>query len=99
MNNCASQLRLELSRRAKAYAGTQGVGCYESLGSSLTVLFPADASLGTHGNFIDESYRAVLADRTWSPRLGKSHAQRGALPEEHKSNAKELDSCNSSDAL
>ena len=69
------------------------------MGASPTILFAADTSLETHGNFLDESYRAILSHGPWAQRLGKPHAQRHALPDERQADAKELDSCNSSDAL
>lgn len=99
MTNWASKLRVELSQRARDFAATQRVTWYESLGAPPTVLFPADPSTARHGNFIDLSYRAILADPPWAERLGKAHSQRRALPEDRRADAKELDSCNSSDAL
>jgi hypothetical protein len=38
-------------------------------------------------------------ERHPAKRLGKAHSQRHALPEDRRGDAKELDSCNSSDAL
>jgi len=99
VTNWASTLRMELSQRAKDFAGTPGVASYESLGASPTILFAADPGKFRHGNFIDDSYRAILANPPWVERLGKSHSQRHALPEDRRADAKELDSCNSSDAL
>ncbi len=99
MTDWASKLRTELSQRARAFAGTQGVSSYESLDASPTILFPADPTTSRHGSFIDESYRAILANPPWAERLGKAHSQRHALPEDRRADAKELDSCNSSDAL
>ena len=71
MTNWASKLRTELSWRAKDYAKAGGIACYESLGASPTTMFPAGSSVGTHGNFISDSYRAVIANGSWSQRLGK----------------------------
>jgi hypothetical protein len=90
---------VELTQRARDLAATQGVTWYESLGASPTILFPADTSTSRHGNFIDHSYRAILANPPWAERLGKAHSQVRALPEGRRADAKELDSCNSSDAL
>lgn len=52
-----------------------------------------------HGSFADESYAAILANPDWRNRLSKPHTQRHVLPEERRDRARELDSCNSSDAL
>jgi hypothetical protein len=99
VTNWASKLRGDLSQRAKDFAAAHAVPWYESLGAAPTILFPADSSTFRHGNFIDDSYRAVLANQDWAARLQKAHSQRHALPEDRRANAKELDSCNSSDAL
>ena len=97
--NWAAKLRAELAQRAKRFANTQGVTYYESLGASPTVLFPADPDRLRHGNFIEKSYAAILANPVWGKRLEKVHSQRRALPENRRDNARELDSSNSSDAL
>jgi Restriction Endonuclease associating with ARP len=99
VTNWASRLRVELSRRARDFAATQGVPSYESVGAAPTILFPADPSKSRHGNFIDVSYRAILANPLWAERLKKTHSQSRALPRDRQADAKELDSCNSSDAL
>ena len=52
-----------------------------------------------HGNFLTPSYQAILARQDWKVRLQKRHRRLDALPPERHSQAKELDSCNSSDAL
>ena len=58
---------------------------------------------GTHGNFIDASYRRIMANPAWSRRLNKAHtAKRQARPTgpmEDTRTWRELDSANSSDAL
>ena len=99
MTSWASRLRTELLQRAREFAATQGVPWYESRGAVPTILFPANSTTSRHGNFIDDSYRAILATPSWAARLGKPHSQRHALPEDQRGDAKELDSCNSSDAL
>ena len=99
MTNWASRLRNELSQRARAFGASQAITWYESLGAAPTILFPADANVRRHGNFIDLSYRGILENPLWAERLGKAHSQRRALPEERRAGAKELDSSNSSDAL
>jgi hypothetical protein len=53
----------------------------------------------THGNFLPAAYKAILKDSSWSKRLGKVHSlARTSLPREDR-RWRELDSCNSSDAL
>jgi hypothetical protein len=99
MTNWASKLRLELSQHAKEYAATEGATWYASLGDLPTILYPAEPGTSRHGNFIDLSYRAILDNPIWAERLGKAHSQRRALPDDRRADAKELDSCNSSDAL
>lgn len=97
--NWAFELRTELSERAREVAANRGLTYYESRGSTPTILFPADPSTSRHGNFIDDSSRAILANQLWAKRLGKAHSQRRSLPEDRRDDASELDSCNSSDAL
>lgn len=92
-------LRAELARRAKESARDRGVEFYESLGSAPTVLFERDASGDMHGNFHPDSWRAICANPDWRRRLDKAHPQSSALPQTRRASAKELDSCNSSDAL
>ena len=53
-----------------------------------------------HGNFLPESYRAILANPLWARRLRKPHTSaRTALPHNDRGFWSELDSSNSSDAL
>ncbi|WP_089409330.1 PGN_0703 family putative restriction endonuclease [Granulicella rosea] len=58
---------------------------------------------GRHGNFIEASYRRILADPAWSQRLEKSHTagrQAGPTgPDEEVRRWRELDTATSSDAL
>jgi hypothetical protein len=57
----------------------------------------------THGNFIDASYRRILANPAWSARLTKAHTARRQAriqgPDETIRPWNELDACTSSDAL
>ena len=99
MMNWASTLRRELAQRAKRFAVAHNVTHYESLGVSPTIMFPGDPAELCHGNFIDDSYAAILANPTWAKRLRKAHSQRHALPEDRRGDARQLDSSNSSDAL
>ncbi len=66
-----------------------------------SVIFAPDAA--THGNFIDASYRRILANPAWVSRLTKAHtAKRQARPTGPHEEIRpwcELDSATSSDAL
>lgn len=95
----ATSLRKEISRRAKEYAEKRSIPYYLSLGSSPTVIFKSYEGGTLHGNFLPSSYEAILGDRFWSLRLKKPHQQPKALPLEMRTQANELDSSNSSDAL
>jgi len=102
MSGHATRLRGELIQRARSWAGTVGAPWYESLSGTAPVMIfePYQTAAGPrHGNFIDASYLAALADVHWAVRLNKPHPRRGALPPDRGSAAKELDSCTSSDAL
>ena len=69
-------------------------------GETPVVCFPSDATDSTHGNFMRESYRAILANPEWQKRLGKVHTlARRSLPSHAHGRWRELDSCMSSDAL
>ena len=95
----AAELRRELSLRNKQYAAKLGLNCRESYGNPPAICYlPCDAGL-THGNFLPAAYRAILKTESWRKRLEKVHSQaRSSLPREDR-RWRELDSCNSSDAL
>jgi hypothetical protein len=67
------------------------------------VVFAPDSDAASHGNFIDASYRRIVADPAWSRRLTKAHtAKRQARPtgaDEEIRGWRELDTATSSDAL
>jgi hypothetical protein len=63
------------------------------------VLFERDASGNAHGNFHPASWKAMRANPNWAGRLEKVHSRASALPQPKRASARELDSCNSSDAL
>jgi hypothetical protein len=93
----ASHLRHELCVRNREYAKNNELEHVESYGSMPVVVYrPGETR---HGNFLDETYAAIVGNPDWRKRLGKIHAQaKSSLPTcEHK--WKELDSCTSSDAL
>jgi hypothetical protein len=93
----AGTLRNELQKRALAWAASQAVPYYTSLGQSPTVLFEQTIDYGGHGNFHPDSWIAIANNASWKTRLEKPHPKRQALPIE-KASARELDSSNSSDA-
>lgn len=94
----ATGLRQSLSAKALARA-IESRASHELTRSS--VIFAPDAT--THGNFLDASYRRILANPVWAARLTKAHtAKRQARrtgPDEEIRPWCELDSATSSDAL
>ena len=96
-----SRLRKELAELAKHFAIANCLTHYRSCGKKdPTILFPEEPTTSKHGNFNDESYAAILTNKSWADRLRKPHSQRHqALPKDRRADAKELDSSNSSDAL
>lgn len=95
----ASILRRELSTRARRWGEEEGFEFYESLGQHPVVLFPPSTEGASHGNFGRRAWAAISADPDWHARICKPHSRRSALPPEWADGARELDSCNSSDAL
>jgi len=95
----ATPLRQYLSARALARTIDSRVTHELTRGSSV-IFAPVTA---THGNFIDASYRRILANPAWVSRLAKPHtAKRQARrtgPDEEIRSWCELDSATSSDAL
>jgi len=92
-------LRSQLSHLNRQFAIQHGIPFYESLGTPSTIMFRSFADGARHGNFLDSSYIAILNNNEWKRRLLKPHARKNALPETEGTNACELDSSNSSDAL
>ena len=98
--NFASNLRGELSARAQRYARSQGLPHCLSYGEMPAVCFVPHDNEARHGNFMPESYRAILSNPAWRQRLSKVHTLgRRSLPKTERGRWMELDSCNSSDAL
>jgi hypothetical protein len=62
-------------------------------------MFEVAADGRSHGNFLPDSWRAIVSNTSWSARLEKAHQRGRALPPEKTGSARELDSSNSSDAL
>jgi hypothetical protein len=95
----AASLRAEIAACNRRYAERHEVPVCESIGRPPVLCYaPSDDGL-THGNFLLESYRAILKNDKWRLRLGKVHTQaRQSLPR-NGYRWRELDSSNSSDAL
>jgi len=68
-----------------------------SIASSPTVLYHPEA--GRHGNFHPASYKRILNKAAWRQRLVKTHTTAPKILVSHDRQRRELDSCNSSDAL
>jgi len=95
----AGALRRELSLRNQQYAKRLQLLSRESYGAPPAICYLPSEDGMRHGNFLSESYCAIVRDETWRKRLQKAHSQaRSALPREDRA-WKELDSSNSSDAL
>lgn len=92
-------LRRELCERNRRYAAAHRYPFVESYGEAAVVVYEADLEKRRHGNFLDQTYRAILADDRWRRRLEKAHTHRKGLPRTDGAQRKELDSCTSSDAL
>jgi hypothetical protein len=93
----AGKLRFELAHEHATTRRASGVFVRESRGIANRAL--GSVGPARHENFIDESYEAILKRRDWDERLTKARSQKGTFPEDRRSAARELDSCNSSDAL
>ena len=93
----ASHLRYEICVRNRAYAFENRLTHVRSRASLPVIVYQPDEV--RHGNFLDETYAAILCNPDWRKRLEKIHAQaRTSLPKNYR-RWKELDSCTSSDAL
>lgn len=93
-------LRRELSERNHAFARKYALPHHLSYGAVPTIAYEPFQDGARHGNFLDSSYRSILANPEWARRLAKSHSQgRRSLPQNDRGFWCELDSCNSSDAL
>jgi hypothetical protein len=95
----AAALRRELSQRNIAFAKKNALLHSESYGAVPAVAYPPNAESNSHGNFHRSSYQAIMQCAGWSCRFDKVHSQKKSLPAAEHGRWKELDSCNSSDAL
>ncbi len=89
----AENLRKQLSELAGSYAKKHHLPLDKSAGG--VIIFKKDHNKNIHGNFLDSSYRNILEKQSWRVRLDKPHPSFPGT----KYRVKELDSCNSSDAL
>lgn len=95
----AAELRRELSVRNRRYAANHGLPSRESYGDPPVICYLPAEDGSSHGNFLPETYRAILKNENWRKRLGKVHSQaRHTLPREEW-RWRELDASTSSDAL
>jgi restriction endonuclease-like protein len=93
-------LRRVLAEHAEEYANAESIPHCLSYGEDAAVcFFPYNAGL-RHGNFLDSSYKAIMAKPEWRRRLAKVHTSgRHSLPVTERGRWMELDTCTSSDAL
>ena len=91
-------LRQELSLRNLQFASSHGYLYELSDGEVPSVIFGRDDA-GLHGNFHPEAYRRICANHRWSRRLQKVHTAYKRSRLRSNWQWKELDCCNSSDAL
>ncbi|MGA9510925.1 MAG: hypothetical protein WBV55_20050 [Candidatus Sulfotelmatobacter sp.] len=96
----STDLRRDLAARAQTYAAAQALPHSLSYGALPIACFaPREGGL-RHGNFLPESYKAIVTNPAWKKRLAKVHTQgRRSLPETVRGRWMELDACTSSDAL
>jgi hypothetical protein len=97
----AGELRRELMVRNREWV--QGSGRVrphvESYGANPVIVYEPDGA-ARHGNFFDDAYAAIVANKDWLRRFDKIHAQGRALPKAESGRRwRELDSSMSSDAL
>lgn len=91
-------LRGELSRRNLRYATTHSHLYEQSDGWIPSIIFGRDAN-GRHGNFHPKAYQRICAKEQWAKRLEKVHTASKRSRLRSNWQWKELDCCNSSDAL
>jgi hypothetical protein len=97
----AGELRRELMVRNREWVhGSGRVRPHvESYGANPVIVYEPDGD-ALHGNFFDDAYAAIVANKEWMRRFDKIHAQGRALPKAESGRRwRELDSSMSSDAL
>lgn len=93
-----SYLRRELSLRNLQFASSHGYLYELSDGQIPSILFGRDED-GRHGNFHPDAYPRICANDRWARRLEKVHSAYKRSRLRSNWQWKELDCCNSSDAL
>ena len=98
--NLSFALRRAVAEQAKKYAHAESIPHCFSYGDAPAVcFFPYESDL-RHGNFLDGSYKAIIANPEWRKRLTKVHTLgKRSLPVTERGRWMELDTCMSSDAL
>jgi hypothetical protein len=91
-------LRTEISLRNLQFASSRGYLHELTDGQIPSIIFGRDDD-GRHGNFHPESYRRICASDHWARRLNKVHTAYKRSRLRSNWQWKELDCCNSSDAL
>ena len=91
-------LRHELSLRGLQFASRHGYLFEVSDGQVPSIIFGRDEA-GRHGNFHPDAYRRICANRQWARRLEKVHTAYKRSRLRSNWQWRELDCCNSSDAL
>lgn len=91
-------LRHELSLRSLQFASRHGYLFELSDGQAPSIIFGRDDE-GRHGNFHPDTYRRICANEQWARRLEKVHTAYKRSRPRSNWRWKELDCCNSSDAL
>jgi hypothetical protein len=91
-------LRHELSLRNLHFASSHGYLYEITDGQVPSILFGRDDN-GRHGNFHPDAYRRICANDRWARRLEKVHTAYKRSRLRSNWQWKELDCCNSSDAL
>jgi len=96
----AADFRSVLADQARKYAQSGSIPHCFSYGDAPVVCFSPYDSGARHGNFLDRSYKAILANPEWNKRLGKVHTLgKRSFPKNERGRWMELDTCTSSDAL
>ena len=97
----ASGLRQDLSQRNRTRASATDRPHELTRGATPSVIYVP--GVVSHGNFLDASYRRILAHPAWASRLSKAHTAkrqaRSTGPDEQVRRWCELDTATSSDAL
>lgn len=95
----AKTLRRELSARNLHYADRLRLPICEGWADPPVVCYLPSKDGTRHGNFLPEAYSSILRNENWRKRLQKAHSTAWDVLPRNVQRWRELDSCNSSDAL